>query len=113
MMTLMDGPAMGTYMVKSAPEYLRAVVDKRGGKDVLDLPDDKPADSEAVHVYRRVGEAFVYHLCMVPRGRSGPYVDAKYQWMPDVSGEGLRENAAWRAWCAAQRLLPAAEGEKP
>ena len=66
MMTLVDGPAEGTYMVRYAPEYLRAVVDRKGGKDVLDHPNDDPRDSEAVHVYRRVGEAASPPLSQTP-----------------------------------------------
>ena len=100
MMRLLDGPAEGTYLVKAAPEYLRAVVDKRGRPDVLDLPADRPTDSEVVHVYRRIGEASQIHLSMANRRQSGFYVRAEYEWMPDVPGEGLRENAAWLEWCA-------------
>ena len=100
MMQLIDGPAMGTYMVRRAPDYLRAVVDKRGRTDVLDLPADRPTDSEVVHVYRRIGEASQIHLSMANRRQSGFYVRAEYEWMPDVPGERLRENTAWRAWCA-------------
>jgi len=40
MMKLLDGPAAGTYMCKRAPLYLRAVVNDKGGTDVLDMPSE-------------------------------------------------------------------------
>ncbi len=52
MIKLVDGPAAGTYMVKRAPLYLRAVVNDKGGTDALDMPSDTPTDLESIHVYQ-------------------------------------------------------------
>lgn len=103
MITLRDGPAKGTYMVKRAPLYLRAVMNKSGrtgGNDVLDQPDDEPAEAEAVHVYRRVGEAGHVHINTANRRARGFYAMATYEHLPEVDGEALRETGAWRNWVA-------------
>ncbi len=44
MLTLVDGPCKGTYLVKRAPIYLRAVKDIEDGikMDVLDQIEDRP-----------------------------------------------------------------------
>lgn len=102
MLRLLDGPCEGTYACKRAPLYLRAVRHERtGDRDVLDLLDDVPLDSEAIHVYRRVGEAGAVHL---NRGRhgSGFYALGDYAHLPGVDGEAMRGAAAWREWCASQ-----------
>ena len=98
MIRLRGGPAAGSYAVKRAPLYLRAVVAPDGTKDVLDQPTDTPRDGETVSVYRRVGDAGVVHLCMANRRASGFYAMAEYEHMPDVNGEDLRDNDVWRAW---------------
>lgn len=100
MMKLVDGPAKGTYMVKRAPLYLRAVVNDKGGTDVLDQPSDSPLGNELVYVYSRIGEARNVHLSMADRRKSGFYAIAEYEWMDAVLGEELREKADWLEWCA-------------
>ena len=98
MMKLVDGPAKGTYMCKRAPLHLRAVVNDKGGTDVLDMPSDTPTDLEAIHVYRRIGGHSMVHLNMAGRRMSGFYARADYEWMPDVDGEYVRETTTWRRW---------------
>jgi hypothetical protein len=97
--TLIGGPAAGVYMVKRAPLYLRAVVDKvTAEKDVLNELADEPSANETVSIYKREGEATTVHLLMSPRKLSGWYMLAKYKFLDDVDGEPLRETAAWRTW---------------
>jgi len=111
-MTLKDGPAKGTYMVKRAPHYLRAVVTVGGKKDVLDQLGDEPTAAEKISVYRRIGEASNVHLSMADRRKSGFYASAEYEWMPDVDGETLRETVTWQRWveeAEAGRILTRAE----
>ena len=98
MMTLKDGPAKGTYMCKRAPLYLRAVVNDKGGTDVLDMPSDTPTDLESIHVYQRIGGHSMVHLSMADRRMSGFYARAEYKWMPDVDGEYVRETVTWQRW---------------
>lgn len=99
MITLIGGPVAGTYMVKRAPVYLRAVVGAAGqGKDVLNELDDSPGPDEKVFVYKLEGEALPVHLLMSPRRLSGFYMMGKYNYLPDVDGELLRETDAWRRW---------------
>jgi hypothetical protein len=103
MITLFGGPAAGTYVVKRAPIYLRAVVDSVSGeKDVLNELEDEPSANETVSVYKREGEASTVHLLMSPRKLSGFYALAKYKHLTDVDGESLRETVVWQAWVADQ-----------
>ena len=111
MLTLRDGPAKGTYMVKRAPIWLRAVVDADGKADVLDQLTDTPSASESVYVYQIVGEVGHVHLSMANRKQSGFYVVASYEYLPDVDGETLRQNAEWRAWCAIESNTLRAPGD--
>lgn len=105
MMTLRDGPARGSYAVKRAPRFLRAVVDGATGKaDVLDQLDDTPAAHESIYVYRIVGQAGSVHLNFGSRsGRSGFYVMADYEHLSDVDGESFRNFDNWREWCIANK----------
>ena len=100
MLTLRDGPVAGKYMVKVAPQFLRAVITVGGNdKDVLDQPGDEPHSYERIHVYRRIGEASHVHLNMGGRGRStGFYAMAQYEHMPNVDGERFRETVTWQRW---------------
>lgn len=103
MLTLKDGPVAGTYLVKRAPLFLRAVIDaKTNEKDVLDALDDRPKSTEDVFVYERQGEASTIHLLMSPRSRSGFYVMAEYRLRDDVDGKSVRGTEDWRAWVATQ-----------
>lgn len=108
MMTLRDGPAKGAYMVKRAPLYLRGVTSPQGESDVLDMLDDEARADEKVSVYRRVTDVGQVHLNFgggkKTGRRTGFYVLAEYEWLPDVDGEQVREVALWREWCELQPL---------
>ena len=107
-MRLIGGPAEGTYGVRRAPVYLRAVVDRVTGEaDVLDQLSDKASKDEDVHVYQLASEVGTVHLNRGSKG-SGFYVMADYIHRPDVDGEPLRDNAAWQEWANAQPLEVAA-----
>jgi hypothetical protein len=111
MLQLRDGPCKGTFMVRRAPLFLRAVlraqlVEGEGQTDVLDQLEDTPAADEKVFVYHRQGEAGAFHI--LARGKdgkalSGWYATGQYKHLPDVDGEQLRDNGRWRVW-VAQRL---------
>ena len=101
MIKLLDGPAHGAYMVKTAPARLRAVVEAAGHCDVLNLPEDTPEPSDTLHVYIRVTDTHPVHINMGRKG-SGFYATGDYRWMPDVDGEQYRDNAVWSEWAAAQ-----------
>ena len=96
MLTLIDGPCEGSYMVKRSPLYLRAVVDKNGEKDVLDQVEDQPKELETVYVYQREGNAGVVHINAAKV--KGYFVMANYRYMAEVQGEDLRDNVAWQTW---------------
>lgn len=101
---LHDGPCEGTYMVKRAPLFLRAVRGPRG-TDVLDQLDDTPEDGEAVYVYRRKGESGSYHVKTTSRKATGFYASGDYYLVRDqtpVMGEQFRSNEVWQAWAAEQ-----------
>lgn len=101
-MRLLGGPCEGAFAVRRAPRFLRAVRKADGSTDVLDQLDDTPAEDEAIHVYECVANNGTVHLNFGSRsGRSGFYVSADYKHLPDVDGEGFRDNAAWREWCIA------------
>lgn len=101
---LEDGPCAGTYSVRRAPHFLRAVRFE-AKQDLLDQLDDEPRLGERVYVYEAIpGTIFDpdtlartgTFLCPPP-GASG-----RYRHRPDVDGEALRTTAAWRAWARAQ-----------
>jgi hypothetical protein len=97
---LKDGPCKGTYLVKRAPVYLRAVKNEKGETDVLDQPDDSPDDSETVYVYEREGSAGTIHI----DGEKihGRYALAFYHHLADVDGQKLRVMEVWRAWAISR-----------
>ncbi len=101
MVTLIDGPAAGSYLLKRSPLFVRAVVDVEGRGDVLDQLGDTPAADEALSVYRLEGEMGLIHLNM-GGGRGGFYARASYRHLPDVDGESVRETDAWREWVEGQ-----------
>lgn len=107
MLRLLDGPAEGSYAVKRAPLYLRAVVDEGTGKaDVLDQLHDTPRPTERVHVYKLQGEAGYVRVCFTgPRHGEG-YATGDYLQVADVDGEQFRETAAWREWVIQQTRAP-------
>lgn len=96
MITLRDGPAAGSFAVRTAPMYLRAVVSDKGN-DVLNLPADTPRPDETVYVYRRVTPVSHVHINMRSKG-SGFYAMAEYEHMPMVNGESFRSRGAWTPW---------------
>lgn len=100
MLQLVDGPCKGTYLVKRAPLFLRAVLNKEGKADVLDQIEDTPEKSEGVYVYQLEGNAGWVHL----HGTKvhGFYAMGTYHHLSDVDGESLRDNAAWQAWATAR-----------
>lgn len=100
MIRLLDGPAEGTYAVKRAPAFLRAVVGP-SGNDLLDQLNDTPAADEVVHVYRirNDGPKGWVQVCRGPG--SGRFAIGEYTHLADVDGELLRDTAAWRSWCRA------------
>lgn len=104
MMILEDGPCKGPYMVNRAPDYLRAVINAEGKKDVLDQLSDTPAAGEAIHVYqRRPGPVGTASVMLANPRRCVVTVMAEYVHLPDVDGEAFRETAAWRAWASEQQ----------
>ena len=103
MLKLVDGPAEGTYAVKRAPLYLRAILNPQTGeKDVLDQLTDSPCDFEEVSVYKLEGEPGMVHLNFGRSARTGFYASGTYHHVPDAVGEELRTEMAWRTWVAAQ-----------
>ena len=104
MLSLMDGPCKGVFLVKTAPDFLRAVIDKKGETDVLDQLEDKPKASETVYVYKLVGNRGHIHICMSPRSHSGFYALGDYSYLPEVNGADLRDNTAWESWVKAQKV---------
>lgn len=101
MIELKGGPCEGSYMVKRAPVYLRAVVDGEGKKDVLDLVEDTAKDEEQLFIYKLEGEAGVVHLNF-GGGKGGWYALGTYHYLPDIEGEPLRNNSEWQKWALAQ-----------
>lgn len=108
MITLKDGPAQGSYAVKRAPLFLRAVVGPGNKQDVLDQLDDTPRADERVYIYRLEGEVGWAHVHFggKDRARTGFYATGTYRHLADVDGEALRETAAWRQWCISHAGSP-------
>lgn len=131
MVEILDGPGAGaTLMLRRAPRLLRVTVRKpqdalfdappdperlevdvagrkvqvgthRPDVDALDQPTDTPDADEAVYVYRRLGSAGRVHVLQRPIRGSGFYATGRYQHLPDVDGDQLRDRAAWEAWALA------------
>ena len=105
MVELKDGPCKGSFMVKRAPVYLRAVINEKGETDLLDQIEDTPGQKEKVHVYKMEGNPGTVHL--FARGKNGKslsgwYAMAIYNHMPEVDGEQLRDNPKWQEWATNQ-----------
>lgn len=102
MITLLEGPAAGSYAVRRSPIFLRAVVAEDGERDVLDQIHDVPRANERVHVYElQAGTEGVVHLN--GRGFSGFYAVGTYRYRPDVDGEALRDTSTWQGWATEER----------
>lgn len=57
-----DGPlAESEFEVDSCPRAVRCTVTARGRKDILNLPDDEPRPTEAVHWYEIEN---LTHICI-------------------------------------------------
>lgn len=118
MIRCLDGPAVGVELsCRRAPIYLRVVCDTLAQKwDVLDLPDDSPAPSETVYVYRREpgtwGSSGGF-ACGRGQGGAGCVElgeSGHYRLVADVDGELFRSTDVWREWCLSQpEARPAAE----
>lgn len=104
MITLKDGPVAGSYTTQRAPKWLRAVIDANGKRDVLDLLEDAPKPSEAIHVYRRRGEAGFAFYCMRGSKGSSKSATGEYEHLADMDGETVRSPSEWRAWCAIEHF---------
>ena len=101
MIQLIDGPAKGSYAVKRAPLFLRAVVGPGGKTDVLDQLSDRPSKGETVHVYMREGEPGFIHLNARGKGGrniSGFYATGTYYHLPHIDGTTLTDRADWQRW---------------
>lgn len=107
MIEILDGPGAGAVLpVRSAPHFLRVVIDQAGKVDALDQPDDVPLAGETIYVYV-VDPATVSVVYIRPGGR---YAMGRYRYLPldaqlfdsgsvetfDVPGFADRE--MWVAW---------------
>jgi len=103
---LEDGPAAGTYSVRRAPYFLRAVVSRSDARvDLLDQLYDEPRAIEAVHVYEAIPGTIWDPDTLARTGTflcPPPAASGRYRHRADVDGEQLRMTAAWRAWARAQ-----------
>lgn len=102
---LEDGPAAGTYSVRRAPHFLRAVVSPTGHLDLLDRLDDTPLPGEVVSVYEAVPGTIFDPDTLARTGTficPPPCVRGSYRHRVDVDGEQLRTTEAWRRWARSQ-----------
>lgn len=109
MIRLTGGPAEGTYPVKRAPPFLRAVVNTNTGKsDVLDQLKDRPEPAEQISIYQRQGPGGWTVITLSGRGgkRCETYATGEYRHLEDVGGEAFRDTSAWREWCISRTLTP-------
>lgn len=96
MIELLDGPAGGhTLALRSAPHFLRVVIDSHGDVDALDQPEDEPGDDETIHIY--VMEAGSWIQVFVRPG--GRYESGRYRHLPIEHADELRSRADWASWC--------------
>jgi len=102
MLILNDGPCAGTYMCKRAPDYLRAVINGKGEKDVLDLPGDTPEPDEEIYIYRLVEGPGWIHLKRGGKKGSGYFATGSYKYIPGIDTGDLRDNIKWIEWIQSQ-----------
>lgn len=94
--TFIDGPAQGTRLsLRTAPHFLRVVIDAHGDVDALDQPEDELADDETVYVY--VLQAGTWGQVFVRPG--GRYEHGTYRYLPLEQAGELATRADWVAWC--------------
>lgn len=108
MSTFYGGPADGVALsFRLAPPFLRLTFNPHNRKykwDGLDQPQDTAAPHEVLHAYIRRKEPFVFHM-KAGKGMGGWWQDGEYDYLPEQPAEKImRDNAAWKAWCAAQPL---------
>lgn len=114
MIKFLDGPAAGTELiVRDAPIYLRAVIDKNGAVDALDQPNDTPKLSEKIYAYRMVDGTYKSGFYCGKDGcklfRSGDYKLCSIQ----PSQEILRYRESWYEWVKQrEQILQRRKNEK-
>lgn len=108
MIKFLDGPAKDqTLMLRRAPIMLRVTRQVIARTfDALDQLTDAPDDGEEIFVYRQ--ESYDGHVHLNCRGKNrsagGFYPIATYRLLPDQpEDKHVRTNAAWAAWCDANR----------
>ena len=103
MITFIDGPAAGNALdLQRTPVFLRVVIDKDGTVEALDQLDDKPRPSEAIHVYRIIGQPGRGIACSRGKG-CRPFMVAEYRlWCKQPRGTEARDNAKWKEWASLQ-----------
>ena len=108
MTNFLNGPAAGVSLeLARSPLFLRVVLGAGGVWDALDLLSDGPRVSEAVHAYRREGDAGSVHLDYTEsrtgrrRGRDIAYAEYRVVAVQPADAT-MRDTAAWRAWCQAR-----------
>lgn len=113
MLKLIDGPCQGEYFCQRAPFFLRAVLDKDGGKDVLDLVEDIPSDTETIYIYQLQGEPGFIFVDGTKGGRrcGSRYATGEYRHLPDIDGSSFRNNDTWQSWALSH--APAAFKHSP
>ncbi|HEX8914395.1 MAG TPA: hypothetical protein VF796_18755 [Humisphaera sp.] len=115
MITFTDGPAAGVELSLARQPLLLRVVRSAGGEwDALDQLDDVARPRERIFLYRLTAPAQFHGWIdfRTPGGfrRGQRLVSAAYAAVPDPPADAvLRDNAAWAAWCEAnrERLTPA------
>ena len=110
MIVLADGPMAGEYPWShpgaQEPTHLRAVLDPRGGRFILDQPQERPQDDETLLIYQRNGQPFTAITCgRRSRAQSGPVRIAQYHLLTGIDSEPLRDPDAWQEWSRNQPPL--------
>jgi hypothetical protein len=95
-----DGPTKGVRLnLKSAPVYLRVVINKNGVVDALDQKEDTPESDESIYAYRMVdGTNITTFLC---GGKNGCCINksALYKIVKDQPcDEVMRNLGMWIDW---------------
>ena len=105
---LVDGPCAGTYSVRRAPYFLRAVRFE-SVQDVLDQLHDSPRLGETVYVYELDTSERHFDPDRWMQATGGficppPSATGTYRYRPDVAGDMVYRTDDWRAWARAQRI---------
>jgi len=105
MTKFIDGPAKDypALMLRSAPIFLRVVIDRDKHLDALDQPEDDPRPGETCHAYELDAEPGVAFIDG-PKCR-GRYPISNYRLCATQPTQGtMRLKLAWVAWCETQPL---------